>query len=67
MKSYTFTYNNYLPKDGKLEVMADNQDEAFRLAYDDLIDIFTELAEVSLDIGNGWKIPVEHSELGNRE
>ena len=67
MKRYIFTYNNYLPKTGEIQVMADSQDEAFRLAYDDLIDTFTELAEVSLDIGNGWKIPAQHSELGNRE
>ena len=42
MKRYRFTYNNYLAKDGKIEVMADSQDEAFRLAYDDLIDTWAK-------------------------
>ena len=56
MKSYRFTYNNRFPESGEMQVMADSQDEAFRLAYDALLDSFRDSTEISLDIGNGWKI-----------
>lgn len=63
MKSYRFTYNNRLPENGELQVMADSQEEAFTLAYDALFCSFRDSTDISLDIGNGWKISELDAEL----